>query len=428
MDKLGLVLGGGGAKGAYHIGVWQAMRELELIPDIVTGTSIGALNGALMVQDDYEKALVLWENIHYGSVFAGEPNPAIERINSRVELMGGITERLAGAVDISPFEELVGYHIDEERLLSSPIEFGFTTVQLPLMRAYELMRDDVPRHRFADYLLASASCFPVFPPRKIDGQFYVDGGYRDDIPIGLALLGGATEVIAVDLQSVGMQKALPETDVPITYIRSGWDTGPLFCFEPDMVRRNMRLGYLDLMKAWGKVEGRLYAFEPGELRRNYQWLRTFARSVHSRTGDDLGRFLPGMTEHPAPDLRPGVAPMGGLVRRFLDALEMAGRLFGMPPEPVYTAAEYNRELLSRVQTAGPSPVQRLISRLLEGEDEKHPDITGAVQRVLIILDILRRENRPAVELMYSYPLTAKSELAAAYYIYLLEDYYSRGDD
>ncbi len=424
MDRLALVLGGGGAKGAYHIGVWQALRELEVDPQIITGTSIGALNGALMVQGDYDEALALWENIHYGSVFAGEPNPVIERINSRVELMGSLAERLSSAVDITPFEELVRAYVDEDRLRQSPIDFGFTTVQLPLMRAFELMREDLPENRLADYLLASASCFPVFPPRKIEGQYYVDGGYRDDIPISLALTRGADEVIAVDLQSIGMQKALPETHVPITYIRSGWDTGPLFCFDQQLVRRNMRLGYLDLMKAWGRIEGRLYAFERGELRRNYQRLRTFARSAHSRSGDDLGRFLPSMADHSAPDLRPGVLGMGGLMRRFLDALEAAGRIFGLPPEPIYTAAEFNRALLDKVSEAGASPVQRLLDRLFEGEDPAHTENSGLIQRTQIILDILRRENRPAAELMYSYPLTARVELAAAYYIYLIEDYYS----
>ena len=58
--KLGIALAGGGSKGAYEMGVWQALRELNVSYDIVTGTSIGAVNGVLMVQDDFEQALKLW--------------------------------------------------------------------------------------------------------------------------------------------------------------------------------------------------------------------------------------------------------------------------------------------------------------------------------------------------------------------------------
>ena len=62
-DKLALVLCGGGSLGAYEMGVWKLLRELEIKPDIVTGTSIGALNGALVVADDYEGALNMWSTI-----------------------------------------------------------------------------------------------------------------------------------------------------------------------------------------------------------------------------------------------------------------------------------------------------------------------------------------------------------------------------
>ena len=55
--KRAVVLSGGGAKGAYEIGVWKALRRLSINYDIVCGTSVGALNGVLMVQKDYFKAL-----------------------------------------------------------------------------------------------------------------------------------------------------------------------------------------------------------------------------------------------------------------------------------------------------------------------------------------------------------------------------------
>ena len=61
--KKAFVLAGGGSRGAYQIGAWQALREIGYDFSIVTGTSVGALNGAMIVQGDFEKAKWLWENI-----------------------------------------------------------------------------------------------------------------------------------------------------------------------------------------------------------------------------------------------------------------------------------------------------------------------------------------------------------------------------
>lgn len=61
--KRAFVLAGGGSKGAYEIGFYKAIQELGIQPDIVTGTSIGALIGCMIAQNDYEEAVRLWENM-----------------------------------------------------------------------------------------------------------------------------------------------------------------------------------------------------------------------------------------------------------------------------------------------------------------------------------------------------------------------------
>ena len=67
-----VVLSGGGSKGAYQIGVWKALRKLKIKYEIVTGTSVGALNGAIMVQNNYYKAYNLWSNISMDKIFIRE--------------------------------------------------------------------------------------------------------------------------------------------------------------------------------------------------------------------------------------------------------------------------------------------------------------------------------------------------------------------
>ena len=66
--KRAVVLSGGGTKGAYELGVWQALRELGLDYQIVTGTSIGSINGAMMAAGDYEKCDAMWRNMSMGDL------------------------------------------------------------------------------------------------------------------------------------------------------------------------------------------------------------------------------------------------------------------------------------------------------------------------------------------------------------------------
>ena len=109
MAKKALVLGGGGAKGSYQMGVWQAIRELGLKFDIIVGTSIGALNGAMMTQDDFETADQLWNTIEYEKIFGEQQTGDIRQINSAVDMVRfAINDKaLVGQVDSKPLENLI---------------------------------------------------------------------------------------------------------------------------------------------------------------------------------------------------------------------------------------------------------------------------------------------------------------------------------
>ena len=103
-----VVLAGGGARGAYQIGVWRALREMEIPFSIVTGTSVGALNGAFMVQGDYEFAKSMWESINAGQVLdipgfdeSWQETPA----NSLHFFLSNILRQ--GGADPRPLEELL---------------------------------------------------------------------------------------------------------------------------------------------------------------------------------------------------------------------------------------------------------------------------------------------------------------------------------
>jgi NTE family protein len=68
-DRIGLALGGGGSKGAYQLGAWQAFREEGLRFSAIAGTSIGSVNGAFMAIDDYDGACEMWETCAWTSAW-----------------------------------------------------------------------------------------------------------------------------------------------------------------------------------------------------------------------------------------------------------------------------------------------------------------------------------------------------------------------
>ena len=80
MGKKAVVLSGGGARGAYQAGAWKALRELDYQFDIVTGTSVGALNAAMMASGDFDRAITLWQEISPEAVLKNSPETSSEEI------------------------------------------------------------------------------------------------------------------------------------------------------------------------------------------------------------------------------------------------------------------------------------------------------------------------------------------------------------
>lgn len=254
--KTALVLGGGGSRGAYEIGVWQALRELGIPIDIVTGTSVGAINGALVAQDAFDLAVSLWREIDTSMVFDME----IKDILSNT------------GIGNSKLKELLLRHIDEEALRKSSVEYGLVTAELPSMTPKFLMKEDIPEGMLVDYLLAGSTLFPAMKSYEINSLRYVDGAFTDNLPVGLALDHGATHVIAVDLESVGVIRKERLSDAEfIRVIQSPWDLGNFLIFDRINSRKIMRLGYLDALKAFHVHGGDYYCFVRGEFER---------RSIH----------------------------------------------------------------------------------------------------------------------------------------------------
>ena len=261
--KRALVLNGGGSRGAYEIGAWQALSELGVRFDAVYGTSIGALNAALFAQGDLDGAVKLWSSITVGQILSVEDEDdfAIESmIHRKRDVVPFLMENAKHLrMDISPLENLVRERIDEGRVRASGLTLGVMTTKAPQLAGTPVRLSDMKPGSLGDWVIASASCFPIFPARIIDGQRYIDGGYYDNLPIDMALSDGMDEVVAVELHPYHSHPEFARMPW-LTTIKPLRGLGGFLDFNPDLLRRSRLLGYYDALKAWGQLEGFLYTF------------------------------------------------------------------------------------------------------------------------------------------------------------------------
>lgn len=262
---LGIALEGGGAKGAFHIGAFQACMELGYNPQAIAGTSIGAMNGAMFAQGDFEKAKQLWENISVKDIFSPEDEKLISTDVQKLDFSGlvGVLAGVkaivtAGGIDNTNMRRIIDENIDVDKLLASPIDYGVVTVAMPEMRAVEIFKNEMGRENVHTYILASAA-FPGFRRVKMGESYFVDGGVYDNCPVNMLLEHGCDKVIAVRTNAVGVTR-YDDKDPRVITIAPSEDLGALMRFSPNVARHNVKLGYYDGLRALMGLEGRRYYF------------------------------------------------------------------------------------------------------------------------------------------------------------------------
>lgn len=197
------VLGGGGVRGAVEIGMLQALLERGIRPDLVVGTSIGAINGALVAHDPTPRVVAAleeaWMSPEANAVYGDSITAQLTRLaktkthlNSPAPLRR-LLERALGAD--ARFEDLAV----PLRVVAASIE-----------RAAERVFDSGP---LIPAILASASVPGLLPPTRIDGEHYIDGGIVNSIPIEQAVAAGARTVFVLQVGRVESPLVAPRTAV-----------------------------------------------------------------------------------------------------------------------------------------------------------------------------------------------------------------------
>lgn len=263
----GLALEGGGAKGSYHIGAYKAIIDMGIDIKGIAGTSVGALNGAMLVQGDFEKAYDMWYNMSYSKVIKAD-DEEIEKLKNRKfskDDISNIFGKIKAVVedkglDITPLKNLLKGVIDEERIRNSGKDFGIVTVSVTDKKPLELYIEDIPQGKLVDYLIASAY-FPAFKTDTIDGKKFIDGGIYNNLPIGLLSNKGYKNIIAVRTFGIGRVKKIDDEGLNIIYISPNDDLGKTLDFDTETARRNLQLGYYDGLRAFKGYKGEKYYIE-----------------------------------------------------------------------------------------------------------------------------------------------------------------------
>lgn len=260
-----IVLEGGGARGAYQVGVWRALEEADVRYNAVAGSSVGALNGAMMTMRRLEQAEELWKNIRFSTVMNVDDDTMknlfdlnFSAINFR-ELARRVKEILkGGGFDVTPLRELLAQQVDESAIRESDVEFFIATYSLTDMKELYLRAKDIEPGAIDDMLLASAY-YPAFRNEPLGGKRYIDGGVQDVLPITPLVEQGCKDIIAIRVFGFGVEKKidLPE-DVSVITIAPTQKLGPVLNFDGELSREQMKLGYFDGKRVLYGLAGERY--------------------------------------------------------------------------------------------------------------------------------------------------------------------------
>lgn len=261
-ERWALTLAGGGGKGAYEIGVWQALREIGLEKNLiaVSGSSSGALNAALISLNEFDKAKTIWSSIMPKQFLDINYDTIIGPLNTLVKrtLTAGLCSR-DGLIDIIDkylnLEQLAGARIPAyvsiSRYSSDCIDCLSEKPQVEYISLSEVSPDDA-----GQFLLASSAMPYIYPPEIIHGNVYRDGGLADNVPIYPMTSVGADNLIVVKLEPDDkVDTSLYSNFKEVVEIIPSREIGDLFDGTLEFTSRNvmfrMLLGYYDTLRTFG---------------------------------------------------------------------------------------------------------------------------------------------------------------------------------
>ena len=183
-----------------------------------------------------------------------------KNLHDVVDLMN--KARKKQGIDITPLRKLLEEKINEDKIRKSNIDFGITTAYWDGKIFPQLLYvEDIPRGRLVDYLIASAS-LPIFDLDKLDDKLYLDGMFSDNIPINMLAQRGYDDIVVIRLVDDFLGKRIINkyNNLNLKVIVPSQSLGGSLNKDKDHMESNIKLGYLDTMKAYKRYDGVKYFF------------------------------------------------------------------------------------------------------------------------------------------------------------------------
>ncbi|KAA0989384.1 patatin-like phospholipase family protein [Dyadobacter aurulentus] len=202
-----LVLGGGSMKGAFQVGVIQAILENGFEPEMIYGISVGALNTTFLANEAgrqfHETQTVNWsvasrKLLEFWIKNITQPQD-ISTLRSRVMLgMNTLMSRFDGIVDPVPLHNLIRKNLNKEYLNNTPVKVKVGAVNID---SGEIKYVSPADKDYIDFVFASSSIPMLMPAVEIGQQLFLDGGIREVAPARQAIEDGATEIVLIACHS-----------------------------------------------------------------------------------------------------------------------------------------------------------------------------------------------------------------------------------
>ena len=251
----GLALEGGGARGSYQIGAYKALVESGFRFSSIVGTSIGAINAAIICSGGLELLEGIWKEID-SSIFEINPQMCDEIIHGNKQIKRDVTLDILKnhGISLNKLKDILNKYVDEEKVRNNNIKFGLVITKLKGMKSLEYTIDDIPKGKLIDYLIASSS-LPIFKIEKnIDEHIYLDGGFRNVLPLTLLENMGCKNIIGIRLKKFGIIRKTKNKDTKVFLIEPSKSTGSTLFFNQDTIDENIKLGYNDAKKMIDKIK------------------------------------------------------------------------------------------------------------------------------------------------------------------------------
>lgn len=294
--RYGLILEGGGAKGSYQIGAVKALEEMDIKFKGVAGTSIGALNGALIVQDNLDKAYDLWYNINPEKVFDIKQD-ALDKIKNMdfdkkdISFLWNQIKNIVDnkGLDTKLIENILDENIDEKKIRDSEKDFGMVTISISDMKPVKIYIEEIPEGRLKDYLLASSN-LPTFKQEKRNGKYFLDGGFYDNLPVDMLIDKGYENIIVIRTHGLGVTRDINgDKDLNLIYIEPEEDLGNILDFDNKIARRNLKLGYYDAKKVFNEnIKGKKYYIK---INKDQKYFLNLLMNLHEENIIRISNFL-----------------------------------------------------------------------------------------------------------------------------------------